>query len=152
VERQNEFRYLQEEKLWGNDDPLFPATEIVVGASLQFQPNGLKREPWSTASPIRNIFRKAFERAVLPYFHPHSFRRTLAGLGEKCCKSPEELKVWSENMSHEKVLTTFMNYGVVTDSRQGEILRPLATSQTGGAQMLAEEVADALSDDSTIPV
>src|ERR1041385_7350008 len=28
--------YLRENKLWGNDDPLFPATRIAVGASRQF--------------------------------------------------------------------------------------------------------------------
>ena len=26
-------RFLREEKLWGNDDPLFPATRIAVGAN-----------------------------------------------------------------------------------------------------------------------
>jgi len=137
-------RYLQEEKLWGNDDPLFPATEVVHGASLRFEPGGLKREPWSTASPIRKTFREAFERAGLPYFHPHSFRRTLASLGEKRCKSPEELKAWSQNMGHEKVLTTFMNYGAVTDSRQGEILRDLASQRPDDAQTPEEKLAEAL--------
>jgi site-specific recombinase XerD len=29
-------RFLLEDKLWGNDDPLFPATRVVLGATRQF--------------------------------------------------------------------------------------------------------------------
>ena len=28
--------YLRNEKLWGNDDPLFPATQVVLGSDRQF--------------------------------------------------------------------------------------------------------------------
>jgi integrase len=73
-------RYLREEKLWGNDDPLFPATYIVLGSARQFEAAGIESVHWNTASPIRTIFREAFERAGLPYFHPHSIRKTLARL------------------------------------------------------------------------
>ncbi len=41
--------YLREEKLWGNDDPLFPATQIAPGAALQFEVVGLKREAWQVS-------------------------------------------------------------------------------------------------------
>ena len=34
--------YIRTEKLWGNDDPLFPMTNISIGASQQFEVNGLK--------------------------------------------------------------------------------------------------------------
>ena len=104
-------RFLREEKLWSNDDPLFPATRIEVGQSHKFETMGFKRAHWSTATPIRTIFREAFERAGLPYFHPHSLRKTLARLGEQVCKSPEEFKAWSQNLGHEQVLTTLMSYG-----------------------------------------
>ena len=70
--------FLRTEKLWGNDDPLFPATEVSQGNNQQFRASGLASRHWSTASPIREIFRKAFDKAGLPYFHPHSFRKTLA--------------------------------------------------------------------------
>lgn len=63
-------RYLQQEKLWGNDDPLFPATETRVSASRDFEASGLRREHWRSAAPIREIFRGAFVRAGLPYFKP----------------------------------------------------------------------------------
>lgn len=119
--------YLLVEKLWGNDDPLFPATRIELGKDRQFGAAGLNRVHWTTASPIRRIFREAFNRAGLPYFNPHSIRNTLVRLGQDLCQTPEEFKAWSQNLGHEKVLTTFLNYGTVPTDRQSEILRGLTT-------------------------
>ena len=135
-------RHLQEEKLWGNDDPLFPATRIELGASQQFVATGLERKHWSTASPIRSIFKEAFERAGLPYFNPHSFRKTLVRLGQERCKSAEEYKAWSQNLGHEQVLTTFMSYGKIAAERQGEIIRGLASPQQAGQSNM--EIAEAM--------
>ncbi len=135
--------HLREEKLWGNDDPLFPATRVVLGTTRQFEAEGLERRHWSTASPIRGIFREAFERAGLPYFHPHSLRKTLAWLGEQVCQTPEEFKAWSQNLGHEKVLTTFMSYGKVATDRQGEIIRGIGMPRPS-TQPAVEDIADAV--------
>jgi hypothetical protein len=135
--------YLRDEKLWGNDDPLFPATRIVLGASRQFEVAGLSREHWSNASPIRTIFREAFVSAGLTYFNPHSFRNTLVQLGQGICKTPEQFKAWSQNLGHEKVLTTFLRNGGVGCQRQGEIIRGLAAPQQA-MQTDANEIADAV--------
>ena len=135
--------YIRDKKLWGNDDPLFPTTRIVLGASRQFEVAGLTRDHWSTASPIRTIFREAFIRAGLPYFNPHSFRNTLVQLGQDVCKTPEQFKAWSQNLGHEKVLTTFLSYGEVACQRQGEIIRGLGTGQPG-APSGADEIAEAV--------
>ncbi|HEY8118569.1 MAG TPA: site-specific integrase [Methylophilaceae bacterium] len=120
--------YLRTEKLWGNDDPLFPMTNIAIGPSKHFEANGLKREHWRTASSIRVIFRDAFTRANLPYFNPHSFRNTLVQLGQTKCKTPEAFKAWSQNLGHESVLTTFSSYGEVSGQRQAELLKNQANS------------------------
>lgn len=135
--------YLREDKLWGNDDPLFPATRVALGSSMQFAADGIDRKHWSNATPIRTIFRKAFTDAGLPYFNPHSFRNTLARLGQKVCKSPEQYKAWSQNLGHEKVLTTFLNYGRIECHLQGEIIRELANPQQT-AQSGVIELAKAL--------
>lgn len=119
-------KYLREEKQWGNDDPLFPATRVALCASMQFETDGLDRKHWSNATPIRTIFPKAFTDAGLPYFNPHSFRNTLVRLGEEICKTPEQFKAWSQSLGHEKVLTTFLSYGGVAYQRQGEIIRNLS--------------------------
>ncbi len=136
-------RHLRDDLLWGNDDPLFPATRIALGANRHFEVAGLAREHWSTASPIRKIFRDAFVSAGLPYFNPHSLRNTLVQLGKDVCKSPEQFKAWSQNLGHEKVLTTFLSYGQVETPRQGEIIKGLATPQLA-MQPDVSELAKAL--------
>lgn len=130
-------KHLRAILLWGDDDPLFPATRIEMGPTRQFEVTGLDRRFWTGASPIRRIFREAFELAGLPYFNPHSFRDMLAQLGERVCRSPEELKAWSQNLGHERMMTTIFSYGSLSASRQAEIMRGL---QDGN------EAADPLND------
>src|ERR1039458_9867074 len=130
--------YLRQIKLWGGDDPLFPKTRIAVGETRQFEVIGLERNHWSTATPIRTIFREAFDRADVPYFNPHSFRNTLVQRGQDLCKSAEEFKAWSQNLGHEKVLTTLTSYGEVACQRQGEIIRGLAAPQKGLQSKVSE--------------
>lgn len=119
--------YLREQKLWGHDDPLFPATQVALGETRQFKAAGLARKPWSNTTPIRTIFREAFTRAGLPYFNPHSFRNTLTRLGEDVCRNSniEAFKAWSQNLGHEQMLTTLLSYGAVPSHRQGEIIKNL---------------------------
>ncbi len=136
-------KYLREENLWGNDDPLFPATRVAVGASRQFEAVGLERNHWSSASPIRSIFQDAFKGAGLPYFNPHSFRHLLVRLGETLCQSPEQFKAWSQNLGHEGVLTTFYSYGDVSARRQGELIQGLGKPQASQAMTL-EDMAEVL--------
>lgn len=118
--------FLRQTLLWGNDDPLFPATRMELGPTAQFQAAGIEPKHWSNATPIRRIFKAAFEAAGLPYFNPHSFRNTLVQLGEQVCHSPEEFKAWSQNLGHDGVLTTFTSYGAIPPSRQSLLIRKLA--------------------------
>ncbi|MGZ8153459.1 MAG: tyrosine-type recombinase/integrase [Methylobacter sp.] len=136
-------RYLKEELLWGNDDPLFPKTHVISGEDRIFKASGFKREHWSTASPIRTIFKEAFEAADLPYFNPHSFRKTIVTLGQKLCQTPEEFKSWSQNLGHEDVLTTLCSYGHVQQHRQGEIFQQLKSPRSTASQN-AEDFARAV--------
>ena len=122
-------RYLRNELLWGEDDPLFPSTRVIVGANRQFCAGGLDRKHWSNAGPIRSLFKTAFQRAELPYYNPHSFRNTLATLAGQWCNSPEQYKAWSQNLGHEKPLTTFLSYGYVEDHRQSELIAEMGKSK-----------------------
>ncbi len=72
-----------------------------------------------------------------------AFRNTLVRLGEEVCKTPEQFKAWSQNLGHEKVLTTFLCYGGVACQRQGEIIRDLAIPQQA-AQPDFNELAEAI--------
>ena len=117
--------YLRQELLFGNDDPVFPKTEVRRGDKHVFEPVGVMRSHWSNTTPIRKVFREAFELAGLPYFNPHSFRKTLVQLGESLCQGPEEFKAWSQNLGHEGVMTTFYSYG----NRQAEIFKSLKNAR-----------------------
>ncbi|PPD14206.1 MAG: recombinase XerC [Methylobacterium sp.] len=119
--------HLQTVLHFGPNDPLFPKTRVVSMEGAGFTVAGISREPWSNAQAIRTIFRDAFAAAGLPYFIPHSFRRTLAMIGEKTCKTPEAFKAWSQNLGHEGVLTTFTSYGAVAPHRQAEIIGGMRT-------------------------
>lgn len=127
---------LREQHVWGDEEPLFPATDVRLDGAGQFSAAGIKRATWTTAEPIRKIFRRAFETAGLPYFNPHSFRKTLARLGEQLCKTPEEFKAWSQNLGHEQVSTTLSSYGAVPRYRQGEIILGLGQSASGDEEDL----------------
>ena len=122
-------RHLRETLLWGDDDPLFPATQLGLGESGGFVAVGLRRDGWHSAGPIREIFRAAFAAAALPYFNPHSFRDTLVQLGERICQTPEQFKAWSQNLGHERVMTTLTSYGTVASHRQAELIRGMGANQ-----------------------
>ena len=111
---------------------------LLLGEDRIFKASGFKNEHWSTASPIRTIFKDAFESAGLAYFNPHSFRKTLVTLGQKVCQSPEEFKAWSQNLGHEDVLTTLYSYGEVQQNRQGEIFQQLKLPRSSVNQDVSE--------------
>lgn len=118
---------LRNEKLYGLDDPLFPATRIGHDGSRSFKAEGLERKHWSSADPVRTIFREAFTAAGLPYYNPHSFRDTLVQLGYKLCNGNiEALKAWSQNLGHAGMLVTITSYGTISSHRQGEIIKGLS--------------------------
>ena len=100
--------YLRREKLWGHDDPLFPKTQMTMSAAGQFEHVQLSREHWANATPIRDIFKQAFEATGLPYYHPHSLRHTLAQVGERLCQTPEQFKAWSQNLGHLRAARQLM--------------------------------------------
>ena len=114
---------LRDVHLFGPDDPLFPATAMGIGEGGGFQPQGIARHGWASSGPIRDVFRKAFEGAGLPYFNPHSFRDMLVRHAMSLDLTPEEMKAWSQNLGHSDVLTTFTSYGAVPAHRQAELIR-----------------------------
>ena len=109
-----------------------------------FQVVGLTKEHWSSAATIRKVFKEAFLLAELPPFNPHSFRNTLAALGEKLCQSPEEFKAWSQNLGHEGVLTTFYSYGEVQEGRQSDIFKGFNKPRDALESINADAIAKAV--------
>jgi len=119
-------RYLKKEKLYGLNDPVFPRTKVGQDENFSYANQGLEPVHWSNATPIRMIFKQAFTNAGLKYYSPHLFRSTLADLGQKICRTPEQLKAWSQNLGHENVLTTFTSYGNIDPHPQGEVIMELS--------------------------
>jgi len=117
--------HLKRELLFSHDDPLFPKTKVANTKDKKFSACGVLKEHWATANPIREVFKRAFEKAGIQYFNPHSFRDTLVRIGEQLCQSPEEFKAWSQNLGHQSVLTTLYSYGDVPDYRQAELIKKL---------------------------
>jgi integrase/recombinase XerD len=129
---------LRRDLYWGDNDPLFPATEVMRSANQEFGPSGLKRAHWSNATPIRTIFKQAFARVGLPYFNPHSFRHMLAKHAGEICQTPEQYKAWSQNLGHEKPLTTFMSYGTIPIERQMQVLRTIGRKAEDASSRMIE--------------
>lgn len=113
--------HLRANLLWGDDDPLFPSTRQALDEQHYLKPIGFSKNHWKTSDPVRQIFKRAFEGAGIPYYTPHSIRRTLARLGERLCRTPEEMKAWSQNLGHDELMTTFA-YGAVPMQQQAAIL------------------------------
>jgi integrase/recombinase XerD len=135
-------RYLREDRLFGPDDPLFPKTAVAVGEEGTFAAQGLSKEHWSNAAPVRQIFKTAFARVNLPYVRPHSVRDTLTQLAYQLQLTPEGLKAWSQNMGHERVLTTLGSYGQVSTERQGEIINGLRLNPDSPPNTIASQIAE----------
>jgi len=117
--------------LFGPDDPLFPSTERGLDDNRQFHAAGISRQFWSDAGPIRKIFKEAFTMAGLPYFNPHSFRKTIWRMGEKLCANGAEAKAWSLNLGHENVGTSFSSYGPMTTTERETVMGALAGRVAG---------------------
>lgn len=130
--------YLKTDLLYAETDPLFPKTAVASDGGL-FAVAGVKPEFWSDASAIRRIFRERFEAAALPYFNPHSFRKTLIKHAYQLNLGARELKAWSQNLGHEGVLTSLTSYGNLHDCEMQEIMQTLKGKAESGCKPNASE-------------
>lgn len=130
--------YLQQEQGFGPDDVLFPAAKQELGPDGLLCASGLSRDGWTTAGPIRQIFKTAFPAAGLPYYSPHRIRDTLAALGNKLCRNGQAMKAWTLNLGHAHPLTMFANYAPMDSAEQGEIMRNMGDAVPVGDAALDE--------------
>ncbi|MDF1856501.1 tyrosine-type recombinase/integrase [Pseudooceanicola sp.] len=114
--------HLDDEALYGPDDPLFPATAIAPQSNTGFSAEGFERRPWKSTEPVRKIVNTAFAAANLDAFGPHAFRHMLARHAAKNCTSVAELVATSQNLGHTDVLTTLRSYGQISRERQRALI------------------------------
>lgn len=120
--------YLRNEELFGDNDPLFPKTMMGQGEDQCFKANGLGREHWANASPVRTIFKSAFKFVGLPEFTPHRFRNMIVSEMYRRGLSVQEFKAWSQNLGHEGAMTTLTSYGKIALEEQGRLVRTATES------------------------
>lgn len=118
-------KYLKENKLFNELDNLFPTMKSETDEHQNFIRDKLSKNPITSTTTIRTIFKNAFELSNMKQYHPHSFRRTIIKLGYSICKTPEHFKAWSQNIGHKSPLTTFTSYGTIDPSRQIDIIEGL---------------------------
>ena len=129
---------LQTRLLFGPNDPLFPRTKMGHDGDKSFCVAGVELIHWADASPVRAIYKEAFTRGGLPYFPPHSFRHTLGHLMQTMCRTPEQIRAWSQNLGHENIATTLTSYGRIDPHRQGAVIGAISPDGApGDAKVLA---------------
>lgn len=118
------YRFLKEEKLFKDADPFFPSTKVEQKSKTKhsFTAKGINKEFWKDAGAMRKIFKKRAEQQGIDYFYPHSFRHFTSTEAQKYATTPEQLKAISQNLGHEKISTTIMNYGAIDDYRVSDII------------------------------
>jgi integrase/recombinase XerD len=115
--------YLRSVELFGDKDPLFPKTGMGHDADQCFKADGLCREHWANATPVRKVFKDAFRRVGLPEFTPHRFRDMIVSEMYRRGLSVAEFKAWSQNLGHEGAMTTLTSYGKIGLEEQGRLVR-----------------------------
>ncbi len=121
--------YLKNEKSFSNIDPLFPSSlkEGNLKKGIAQVGGHITRNFWKSSAGIRRIFKKHFEAAEVPYYHPHSLRDTVVKQFTGKNLTEEEKKALSQNLGHENVGTTFGAYGHgrMNEDHQFEIINKI---------------------------
>jgi integrase/recombinase XerD len=134
-------QYLKADLLFGNDDPLFPKTNMALDENDCFKAQGLSRDFWANATPVRVIFKAAFHAAGLPYYSPHTFRHMLMQVAYQRKLTPAQLKAWSQNLGHESLLTSLTSYGTIPLEEQGRLIAGSFQTVASTDEILSEILA-----------
>ena len=128
---------LKNELSFTPDDPLFPSTRVGQDELDRFAPMGLTKTHWSSAAPMRKIFKDAFAENGMRNYNPHSFRNTLTALAYEKDLGPKAMKAWSQNLGHEKLDTTYNSYGNLDANAQRRAMLEIGKTPKSDAGMAA---------------
>ena len=122
------------------ESALFPKQKLVNNPDkLQFESGGLSTEHWANATPVREIFHRAFTAAGLPRCQPHTIRNTITIWALENC-TQLQFKAISQSMGHEHAMTTYNSYG----NMPHHDVRKAVSSISEGSPELAHFPAGAL--------
>ena len=110
-------------------------------------PFGLTKNHWSSAAPMRKVFKEAFAANGMRYYNPHSFRNTLVALAQELDLGPRNMKAWSQNLGHEKLDTTYNSYGNLDANAQRRAMMNIGgtAKEIGLEDKLAQMIEKAVS-------
>ena len=58
---------------------------------------------------------------------------------QTACRTPEQIKAWSQNLGHENIATTLTSYGKIDPHRQGEVIGGISLqAEAPNADVLAQ--------------
>lgn len=118
-------RHLYDIELFGPEDPLFPKTKTGYVKGKGLDKLGLSRDPYTSTSQLYQVIKDAFSNVQLPAYSPHNFRRTHGSLFSQFCKTPDQIKAWSENFTHSDIMTTINDYVPVSEERRRDIIKEM---------------------------
>lgn len=119
-------------KGFGYNDPMFPASKEKRLDGLSFQSSDTLSRNFLSASRIYHIIKKVTKEAgIEDSFNPHSFRHGVIAIAERKATSIEQFKAISQNVGHEKPLTTFA-YAKLTDDQVKTTIGNMASANKKG--------------------
>jgi len=141
------YQFLINEKKFGIDDPLFPATEIghISANHHAFESKGMSKSFWADAGPMRKIFQARSQETGITYFSPHKFRHFIINEAQKHISSVEQLKAVSQNLGHEHLATTFYSYGNMPDQTVNKLVSNIDFSSSSAIKAQDEETSRMMS-------
>jgi len=120
------YRYLKEQKLFSNTDPIFPRTKHSQTAdNLSFICEEVESYFWQSYSSLSKIFKGRAKMAELPLFSPHKFRHLSIYLALQKCNGGLEIKAISQHFGHEDIRTALEVYSNLSPVKLSEILEKI---------------------------
>lgn len=105
-------------------DPLFPRAMDPIRRLYEKNYTA----PLMDQGTVRQIIKCACKSIGIPNFNPHAIRATLALYGQELCRTPKQVKAWSQNLGHENVTTTDNYYAKLDVNEQFNVLDSLRTT------------------------
>ncbi len=136
------YSYLKSEKLFSNDDPIFPKNKVENSQeNKSFLSNSVEPKFWQSVSSMRALFKQRFQDAGIEYFSPHTFRHLAVLTAISRCRNGNEIKAVSQNFGHENVGTTMQTYGTLNQATMSETIKNMNFSDSNDnnqAELIAQ--------------
>lgn len=115
--------YLKNVKKFTSDKPIFPSTQLkFMPGTNSFIAEDVSNKRWESTEAINKILRDRSAKAGMEYFNPHSYRNTIVNLSKSRGLGIEEQSAVSQNLGHNDLYITEVNYGTMKPTTRLDIL------------------------------